>query len=134
MTNSDSRVIAAGLLIDGVKALSNLATPGERTTSESGWQERWYAKKKKNWRGVTRTSQGVDGNNYAPTAQVETIDTLFISSDALDNQGGTLLGKQVQLQVRNDLNNVGGVIQAEDKLTALAGGQQRHQPDRKPGD
>ncbi|WP_323662020.1 hemagglutinin repeat-containing protein [Pectobacterium parmentieri] len=74
MTNSDSRVIAAGLLIDGVKELSNLATPGERTTSESGWQERWYAKKKKNWRGVTKTSQGIDGNNYAPAAQVETID------------------------------------------------------------
>ncbi|MEW9302482.1 two-partner secretion domain-containing protein [Pectobacterium atrosepticum] len=338
MTNNDSRVIAAGLLIDGVKELSNLATPGERTTTDRGRQERWYAKKKKNWRGVTRTSQGIDGNNYAPTAQVETIDlkvhdwrsqaafdgsgyavtalragnvgqnvgtptvtlpgsslftlqpaaesrylvetdarftnqkqwlssdymlqafsiegqdkrlgdgfyeqrevreqiaqltgqrylagynsdeaqykalmdagiafghqfslrpgvvltpeqmallttdmvwmvrksvtlpdgssqtvlvpqvyskvrsneqigagsllagntisvglaggmlnsgriaardTLFISSDALDNQGGSLLGKQVQLQVRNDLNNVGGVIQAEDKLTALAGG------------
>ncbi|WP_240634925.1 S-layer family protein [Brenneria salicis] len=74
MTNSDSRVIAAGLLMDGVKELSNLATPGERITTDVGWQERWYARKKKNWRGVTKTSQGISGNTYAPEMKVETID------------------------------------------------------------
>ncbi|MBJ7222384.1 MULTISPECIES: hemagglutinin repeat-containing protein [unclassified Brenneria] len=74
MTNSDSRVVAAGLLIDGIKELSNLATSGERITTDIGWQERWYARKKKNWRGVTKTSQGIDGDPYAPNAKVETID------------------------------------------------------------
>ncbi|WP_434526801.1 hemagglutinin repeat-containing protein [Photorhabdus asymbiotica] len=77
VTNHDSQIIAGGALTGTIGELHNLATQGERITTETGSQTHWYAKKKKrNTLGIggTKTSQGKSRSGYNPAPVVETID------------------------------------------------------------
>nr|CAR67544.1 similar to hemagglutinin/hemolysin-related proteins. putativ transmembrane protein [Photorhabdus asymbiotica subsp. asymbiotica ATCC 43949] len=76
VTNHDSQIIAGGALTGTIGELHNLATQGERITTETGSQTHWYAKKKRNKLGIggTKTSQGKSRSGYNPAPVVETID------------------------------------------------------------
>ncbi|WP_238401456.1 hemagglutinin repeat-containing protein, partial [Photorhabdus laumondii] len=76
VTNHDSQIIAGGALDGVIGELHNIATQGERITTDKGRQTHWYAKKKRlkpRFRG-TKTSQGKSRSNYAPAPVIETID------------------------------------------------------------
>ncbi|MBS9444550.1 hypothetical protein, partial [Photorhabdus heterorhabditis] len=47
VTNHDSQIVAGGALAGNIGELHNIATQGERITTETGSQTRWYVKKKK---------------------------------------------------------------------------------------
>ncbi|WP_434645277.1 hemagglutinin repeat-containing protein [Raoultella planticola] len=46
---------------------------------------------------------------------------LQLDADNITNRAGTLLGDDVRLNARNDINNLGGIIQGGSSLQALAG-------------
>ncbi|MBS9444561.1 hypothetical protein, partial [Photorhabdus heterorhabditis] len=69
--------VAGGALAGNIGELHNIATQGERITTETGSQTRWYVKKKKRNKfgiGGTKTSQGKDTTGYTPDPVTETID------------------------------------------------------------
>ncbi|MCC8422920.1 hemagglutinin repeat-containing protein, partial [Photorhabdus thracensis] len=75
VTNHDSQIIAGGALDGVIGELHNIATQGERITTDEGRQTRWYAKKTKRWHRIgTKTSQGKSRSRYAPAPVIETID------------------------------------------------------------
>ncbi|WP_080985040.1 two-partner secretion domain-containing protein [Photorhabdus luminescens] len=76
VTNHDSQIVAGGELNGEIGELHNIATQGERITTDKGRQTHWYAKKKRlkpRFRG-TKTSQGKSRSGYNPAPVVETID------------------------------------------------------------
>ncbi|MCT8345527.1 adhesin, partial [Photorhabdus kleinii] len=76
VTNHDSQIVAGGTLDGEIGELHNIATQGERITTDAGSQTRWYAKKKRlkpRFRG-TKTSQGKSRSGYHPAPVIETID------------------------------------------------------------
>ncbi|HFH0422639.1 TPA: hemagglutinin repeat-containing protein [Salmonella enterica subsp. enterica serovar Bovismorbificans] len=96
LANHDSRIVAGGTLGGHTGELDNRATPGERITTETGWQTRWYAKKKRRHVGGTRTSQGRDTDAWRPAPVTETPDL-----NTLAWQGNTApQGSGVQADVR----------------------------------
>ncbi|WP_404685006.1 hemagglutinin repeat-containing protein [Raoultella terrigena] len=46
---------------------------------------------------------------------------LQLDADNITNRAGTLLGDDVRLNARSDINNIGGIIQGDSSLQALAG-------------
>ncbi|VDR24907.1 Filamentous hemagglutinin [Raoultella terrigena] len=46
---------------------------------------------------------------------------LQLDADNITNRAGTLLGDDVRLNARNDINNIGGIIQGDSSLQAVAG-------------
>ena len=46
---------------------------------------------------------------------------LQLDADTITNRAGTLLGDDVRLNARNDINNIGGIIQGGSSLQAVAG-------------
>ncbi|SCZ74298.1 Large exoprotein involved in heme utilization or adhesion, partial [Photorhabdus luminescens] len=77
VTNHDSQIVAGGALDGEIGELHNIATQGERITTDTGRQTRWYAKKtrkKKFGFGGTKTSQGKSRSGYHPAPVTETID------------------------------------------------------------
>ncbi|MEQ2019523.1 S-layer family protein, partial [Photorhabdus bodei] len=77
VTNHDSQIVAGGALDGEIGELHNIATQGERITTDEGRQTHWYAKKtrkKKFGFGGTKTSQGKSRSRYAPAPVIETID------------------------------------------------------------
>uniref|UniRef100_UPI0036F1E29A hemagglutinin repeat-containing protein n=1 Tax=Photorhabdus kayaii TaxID=230088 RepID=UPI0036F1E29A len=77
VTNHDSQIVASGALDGEIGELHNIATQGERITTDEGRQTHWYAKKtrkKKFGFGGTKTSQGKSRSRYAPAPVIETID------------------------------------------------------------
>ncbi|KER01677.1 filamentous hemagglutinin N-terminal domain-containing protein, partial [Photorhabdus temperata] len=74
VTNHDSQIVAGGALAGNIGELHNIATQGERITTDTGSQTRWYAKKKKRRIGGTKTSQGKDTRDYKRGPVTETID------------------------------------------------------------
>ena len=77
-------------------------------------------------RGGTLTSRGdlrlqlADGLNNGQQGLISAVDKLAISSRALDNQGGALLGSAIDIDLGSatgDLNNDGGLIKTEGVLT-----------------
>ncbi|WP_146747967.1 hypothetical protein, partial [Photorhabdus sp. S9-53] len=47
VTNHDSQIVAGGELNGEIGELHNIATQGERITTDKGRQTHWYAKKKR---------------------------------------------------------------------------------------
>uniref|UniRef100_UPI0036DC1BB1 beta strand repeat-containing protein n=1 Tax=Photorhabdus sp. RM322S TaxID=3342825 RepID=UPI0036DC1BB1 len=75
ITNHDSQIVAGGALGGEIGKLHNIATQGERITTDKGRQTHWYAKKTKRWHRLgTKTSQGKSRSNYDPAPVTETID------------------------------------------------------------
>ncbi|MCC8376372.1 hemagglutinin repeat-containing protein, partial [Photorhabdus bodei] len=77
VTNHDSQIVAGGTLGGEIGELHNIATQGERITTDTGSQTHWYAKKTKKKKfgfGGTKTSQGKSRSNYAPAPVIETLD------------------------------------------------------------
>nr|WP_275670544.1 hemagglutinin repeat-containing protein [Photorhabdus khanii] len=75
VTNHDSQIVAGGALGGEIGKLHNIATQGERITTDKGRQTHWYAKKTKRWHRLgTKTSQGKSRSNYDPAPVTETID------------------------------------------------------------
>ncbi|RAW91798.1 MULTISPECIES: hemagglutinin repeat-containing protein, partial [unclassified Photorhabdus] len=75
VTNHDSQIVAGGALGGEIGELHNIATQGERITTDKGRQTHWYAKKTKRWhRFGTKTSQGKSRSGYHPAPVTETID------------------------------------------------------------
>ncbi|PQQ22095.1 hypothetical protein C6H69_24995, partial [Photorhabdus luminescens] len=77
VTNHDSQIVAGGTLGGEIGELHNIATQGERITTDTGSQTHWYAKKTKKKKfgfGGTKTSQGKSRSNYDPAPVIETID------------------------------------------------------------
>ncbi|NDL32009.1 filamentous hemagglutinin N-terminal domain-containing protein [Photorhabdus laumondii subsp. laumondii] len=77
VTNHDSQIVASGALDGEIGELHNIATQGERITTDKGRQTHWYAKKTKHKKfgfGGTKTSQGKSRSNYDPAPVIETID------------------------------------------------------------
>ncbi|WP_387467974.1 hemagglutinin repeat-containing protein, partial [Photorhabdus sp. RM323S] len=76
VTNHDSQIVAGGALAGNIGELHNIATQGERITTDTGSRIRWYAKKTKRWHrfGGTKTSQGKDTRDYKRGPVTETID------------------------------------------------------------
>ncbi|MCK3669954.1 hemagglutinin repeat-containing protein [Photorhabdus noenieputensis] len=77
VTNHDSQIVAGGTLGGEIGELHNIATQGERITTDTGSQTHWYAKKTKKKKfgfGGTKTSQGKSRSRYAPAPVTETID------------------------------------------------------------
>ncbi|MCC8422425.1 hemagglutinin repeat-containing protein [Photorhabdus thracensis] len=77
VTNHDSQIVAGGTLGGEIGELHNIATQGERITTDTGSQTHWYAKKTKKKKfgfGGTKTSQGKSRSRYAPAPVIETID------------------------------------------------------------
>ncbi|MBS9435532.1 adhesin, partial [Photorhabdus hainanensis] len=69
VTNHDSQIVAGGTLGGEIGELHNIATQGERITTDTGSQTHWYAKKTKKKKfgfGGTKTSQGKSRSNYDP--------------------------------------------------------------------
>ncbi|WP_387555471.1 hemagglutinin repeat-containing protein, partial [Photorhabdus sp. RM126S] len=76
VANHDSQIVAGGELNGEIGELHNIATQGERITTDKGRQTHWYAKKKRlkpRFRG-TKTSQGKSRSGYNPAPVTETID------------------------------------------------------------
>ncbi|MEF3099711.1 hemagglutinin repeat-containing protein [Raoultella terrigena] len=46
---------------------------------------------------------------------------LQLDADNITNRAGTLLGDDVRLNARNDINNIGGIIEGDSSLQAVAG-------------
>uniref|UniRef100_UPI0036D8AD97 two-partner secretion domain-containing protein n=1 Tax=Photorhabdus sp. RM322S TaxID=3342825 RepID=UPI0036D8AD97 len=75
VTNHDSQIVAGGALGGEIGELHNIATQGERITTDEGRRTHWYAKKTKRWhRFGTKTSQGKSRRGYDPAPVVETLD------------------------------------------------------------
>ncbi|ETS33333.1 filamentous hemagglutinin family [Photorhabdus khanii NC19] len=75
VTNHDSQIVAGGALGGEIGELHNIATQGERITTDKGRQTHWYAKKTKRWhRFGTKTSQGKSRSSYNLAPVTETID------------------------------------------------------------
>ncbi|NHB94591.1 hemagglutinin repeat-containing protein, partial [Photorhabdus cinerea] len=82
VTNHDSQIVAGGALGGEIGELHNIATQGERITTDTGSQTRWYAKKEKRNKlglGGTKTSQGKDTTGYKQGPVTETIDLNTLS-------------------------------------------------------
>ncbi|MBS9434690.1 adhesin, partial [Photorhabdus hainanensis] len=92
VTNHDSQIVAGGALDGEIGELHNIATQGERITTDKGRQTHWYAKKtrhKKFGFGGTKTSQGKSRSNYAPAPVIETIDLKTLAWQAHTRPQGT---------------------------------------------
>uniref|UniRef100_UPI0018E4F57B S-layer family protein n=1 Tax=Photorhabdus sp. CRCIA-P01 TaxID=2019570 RepID=UPI0018E4F57B len=77
VTNHDSQIVAGGALDGEIGELHNIATQGERITTDAGRQIHWYAKKTKKKKfgfGGTKTSQGKSRSGYNPAPVIETLD------------------------------------------------------------
>lgn len=72
--NSDSRIMAGGLLSGTIDNLRHQATQGVRIITDVGRQIRWYAKKKKRPLGGTKTSQGKESDRYQPAPVRQSVD------------------------------------------------------------
>ncbi|MGV7960715.1 filamentous hemagglutinin N-terminal domain-containing protein [Photorhabdus tasmaniensis] len=92
VTNHDSQIIAGGALDGVIGELHNIATQGERVTTDTGSQTHWYAKKTKKKKfgfGGTKTSQGKSRSNYDPAPIIETIDLKTLAWQAHTRPQGT---------------------------------------------
>ncbi|WP_214069485.1 hemagglutinin repeat-containing protein, partial [Photorhabdus hainanensis] len=92
VTNHDSQIVAGGALDGEIGELHNIATQGERITTDKGRQTHWYAKKTKHKKfgfGGTKTSQGKSRSNYAPAPVIETIDLKTLAWQAHTRPQGT---------------------------------------------
>ncbi|PQQ22014.1 adhesin, partial [Photorhabdus hindustanensis] len=92
VTNHDSQIVAGGALDGEIGELHNIATQGERITTDEGRQTHWYAKKTKHKKfgfGGTKTSQGKSRSNYAPAPVIETIDLKTLAWQAHTRPQGT---------------------------------------------
>ncbi|MET3464570.1 two-partner secretion domain-containing protein [Variovorax atrisoli] len=65
----------------------------------------------------------IDGkdNNLVNTGTIAGRQLVSINANTIDNLGGRISGGQVGLKAQLDINNLGGVIDARDKLTLEAG-------------
>ncbi|WP_083451851.1 hemagglutinin repeat-containing protein [Photorhabdus heterorhabditis] len=92
VTNHDSQIVAGGTLGGEIGELHNIATQGERITTDTGSQTHWYAKKTKKKKfgfGGTKTSQGKSRSNYDPAPVIETIDLKTLAWQAHTRPQGT---------------------------------------------
>ncbi|WP_289997890.1 hemagglutinin repeat-containing protein, partial [Photorhabdus laumondii] len=92
VTNHDSQIVAGGTLGGEIGELHNIATQGERITTDKGRQTHWYAKKTKHKKfgfGGTKTSQGKSRSRYAPAPVIETIDLKTLAWQAHTRPQGT---------------------------------------------
>ncbi|EBP0013545.1 filamentous hemagglutinin N-terminal domain-containing protein, partial [Salmonella enterica] len=89
VNNHDSQVVA-GATLGGSSEVHNQATKGERITTDTGWQKRWWPKKKKRPVGGTKTSQGRKKTGYHPSPVTETTDlkTLMWQGDTAPSGSG----------------------------------------------
>ncbi|MFS7252086.1 hemagglutinin repeat-containing protein [Rahnella rivi] len=109
VNNLDSRIVAGGLLSGVIGYLNNVATQGEKITTDIGTQTRWYAKKTKHSFGGTTTSQGKDKSNYAPAAVIQTIDlkTLAYQGNTDVSGGGTTIAGRNTTALTGDIAGAG---------------------------
>ncbi|WP_415186283.1 hemagglutinin repeat-containing protein [Photorhabdus akhurstii] len=92
VTNHDSQIIAGGALNGEIGELHNIATQGERVTTDTGSQTHWYAKKTKKKKfgfGGTKTSQGKSRSHYDPAPVIETLDLKTLAWQAHTRPQGT---------------------------------------------
>ena len=109
VNNLDSRIVAGGLLSGVIGYLNNVATQGEKITTDIGTQTRWYAKKTKHSFGGTTTSQGKDKSNYAPAAVIQTIDlkTVAYQGNTDVSGGGTTIAGRNTTALTGDIAGAG---------------------------
>ncbi|TCV95071.1 two-partner secretion domain-containing protein, partial [Biostraticola tofi] len=114
--NSDSQILAGGLLGGTINHLQNLATPGERIIQDLGKQIYWYAKKSGGGIGGTKTSQGKKTSRYQPAAVVQTIDLkamAYQGSAAVDGSGTRLEPRKTTALTESVGNPDGPAVQLD---------------------